>query len=382
MSFVAIIFFVLFLFVLLFSYTVSLKSNNKLLISAILFIVVFLILLGLTLHYSIIQLDKVDDYDELGPYGDYIGGILNPLIAVFAVFAAGFAFYAQYQANMLVQEQFEKQQKKDHIQDFENKLFNLLNIHHQIISDIDIDSAKIFHHQDELKEFIEENEMVKKTYSSEIITDDKYTSRDVFKYVFNILDYLLSIDMWINDDIDYATENIEDIKKFNLIFDQNFSLKYKETTRDTKFPQIYNTIYSLVNTDLGHYFRNLYNIVKFIDGTHFSEDEVEDYKIKYSYLSILRAQLSDAELKILFLNCIYYYGNEKFKPLLEKYSFFKIIPIDSDDDNIFNIYYKFYEKVAFCPLKNNDDIRFFLNIYKFQKIEISKIEHPEIELQP
>lgn len=307
---------------------------------------------------------------------------MNPAISFIGIIAASLAFYMQYKANKQVQEQFEKQEKKDYIQNFENKFFNLINLHHQIISDIDIECGKIFHHENKLKEFIEENEMVKKAYSSEIVSNEKHTSRDVFKYMFNILDYLLSIDMWIIDDKDYADEKKEDVEKFVLIFKKNYSIKYKKHTRESKFPQIYYTIYSLFNTDLGHYFRNLYSIVKFIDGTHFSDDEVEDYKVKYSYLSILRAQLSDTELKILFLNCIYYYGNEKFKPLLEKYSFFKIIPINDDEDNIFNIYHQFYDKVAFAPLKNDKDIRDFLNKSEFQKNKIIIIElETEIELK-
>lgn len=90
--------------------------------------------------------------------------------------------------------------------------------------------------------------------------------------------------------------------------------------------------------------------------------------------------MSDAELKILFLNGINYYGNEKFKPLLEKYSFFKIIPRGDHGDNIFKIYYPFYEEVAFSPLKNDRKINDFLNENKFQKIEIAIIKEAEVEI--
>jgi Putative phage abortive infection protein len=62
---------------------------------------------------------------------------------------------------------------------------------------------------------------------------------------------------------------------------------------------------------VGHYFRTLYNIVKFI-----ATSEVEN---KQTYINILRAQLSSSELTLLFYNCISKYGSEKFKPLVERF---------------------------------------------------------------
>lgn len=63
-------------------------------------------------------------------------------------------------------------------------------------------------------------------------------------------------------------------------------------------------------TDVGHYFRTLYNIVKFIDGS-----DIDDKQI---YINILRAQLSSSELSLLFYNCLGPYG-KKFKLFVEKY---------------------------------------------------------------
>lgn len=62
---------------------------------------------------------------------------------------------------------------------------------------------------------------------------------------------------------------------------------------------------------VGHYFRTLYNIVKFI-----AASEVDNKQI---YINILRAQLSSSELNLLFYNCLSKYGNLKFKPFIEQY---------------------------------------------------------------
>lgn len=75
---------------------------------------------------------------------------------------------------------------------------------------------------------------------------------------------------------------------------------------------IYHDIYDEYNDILGHYFRTFYHIIKLIDST--------DIVDKQRYVSIARAQLSNAEQLLLFYNCLHKNGNEKFKPLVEKYA--------------------------------------------------------------
>ena len=60
--------------------------------------------------------------------------------------------------------------------------------------------------------------------------------------------------------------------------------------------QIYSEFYNKFNSDLGHYFRNLYHIFKFIKNS--------EEKDKNGYASILRSQLSNDELLLLFYNGI------------------------------------------------------------------------------
>lgn len=94
-----------------------------------------------------------------------------------------------------------------------------------------------------------------------------------------------------------------------------------------------------VQNEIGHYFRNLYNIMKFVDRS--------DVKEKKIYTNLLRAQLSNYELALLFYNCLSKMGSEKFKPLLEKYSMLKTLP----DQLLFNPAHKdFYEESAFVSI--------------------------------
>lgn len=80
----------------------------------------------------------------------------------------------------------------------------------------------------------------------------------------------------------------------------------------------YTTFWEKTQTELGHYFRYLYTIFKFV-----KESEVDDKRL---YSNIIRAQLSDQELLVLFYNCLYKFGVEKFKPLAEEFAIFDNLP--------------------------------------------------------
>ena len=75
-------------------------------------------------------------------------------------------------------------------------------------------------------------------------------------------------------------------------------------------------------TDLSTYFRNMYNAIKMVDESkRMSEQE------KYDYVKILRAQLSNPELYILFFNLLSPFGeNWKASGYIERYSFLDNIP--------------------------------------------------------
>ncbi|WP_445719969.1 putative phage abortive infection protein [Flavobacterium sp.] len=362
-------------------------KHNKTIIVSLILLAISLVIIGFTIDYIVdIYKEPQDfkkDFSKIGTYGDFFGGILNPILAFIGIIAASLAFYAQYEANKQVQVQFEEQKKNDYVQKFESNFYNLLSIHHQIVSDIDLKTKKIFHFNKELESFIKENKFVDESFAENIIIESESSSRDAFVYIFDLLDYFLWIDMEIyyGNDIEYIKDNIKDVNKFHNIFKNKYEIKCNGHILVSKFPDIYNTIYSAVSSDLGHYFRNLYRIVKYIDNANFSSNLIQDYKIKYDYTSILRAQISDAELKILFLNCIYYHGNEKFKPLLEKYTFFKIINRANEENNFFKNYSPLYKEEAFINSKKDSIIKEILDQKNFEKVIIKRIVETSGEVE-
>jgi len=74
----------------------------------------------------------------------------------------------------------------------------------------------------------------------------------------------------------------------------------------------YENLFDRHQTILAHYFRNLYQIIKFVD-----ESGIWDKK---RYISIVRAQLSTFEHILLHYNGLSDYGRKRFKPLIERYS--------------------------------------------------------------
>ncbi len=82
----------------------------------------------------------------------------------------------------------------------------------------------------------------------------------------------------------------------------------------------YDSFFQTHESDLGHYFRNLYHIIKFVHNS--------DIKSKQTYSNFVRAQLSSYELVMLFYNCLSPYGKEKFKPLIEEYALLKNMNTD------------------------------------------------------
>jgi len=76
---------------------------------------------------------------------------------------------------------------------------------------------------------------------------------------------------------------------------------------------------------IGHYFRNIYQILKFVS--------YSDSKNKKFYTNILRAQFSTMELEFLLFHCLSSYGKDKFKPLLEEFEFLE--PLFLDENYLF-----------------------------------------------
>jgi hypothetical protein len=86
---------------------------------------------------------------------------------------------------------------------------------------------------------------------------------------------------------------------------------------------IYGHYFHIHQSDLGHYFRNLYHIVRFV------ERSSPDSETKIEYIKMLRAQLSNYEILLLAYNGLHLVGKD-FYPLIDKFELLKNLSSETD----------------------------------------------------
>lgn len=143
---------------------------------------------------------------------------------------------------------------------FENTFFQLLSVHNVIVNSMDI---------------------IKITSSESTIAK----GRDCFNILFQ-----------------------QFLQKARFVYDSNYE----------KIMKIYEEFYQENQADLGHYFGNLYHIIKYVDTS-----DIDD---KAKFTNFVRAQLSSYELALLFYYAISKNAGDNLKSLLEKYSLLKNLP--------------------------------------------------------
>ena len=207
------------------------------------------------------------------------GDIFNALSSLFTALA-----FAGLIVTIIIQRQdFNKQNRINNIQEFENNFFRLLEQHHRIIDSfvIDTDSVKE-------QDFIE-------LYPK---GDNKIVKLDAFDFIAK-----------------YFKEKFNEVEKIRFPVDKSY---------DTVFVHAYqHNTFKKFGYMLGHYYRNLYHIVKFIH----EDKSLITFENKYKYIKILRAQLSAPEINLLAWNGLSQNG-EAFKPLIEKYKLLKNMNFD------------------------------------------------------
>lgn len=180
-------------------------------------------------------------------------------------------------------------------QQFANNFFGLINIHHKIVENI----------------------------SDEVDGIDLPGAKSTGRELFDNLAFRIYVD-YIRKDIKIVNKpGVECIKAFS---DESFDDK-KDLER---LNAIYFYYFHAYHSSLGHYFRNLYHIVKFVDESKLHRKEKE------GYIKILRAQLSNYEILLLAYNGLSPYG-ASFKPLIEKYKLLKNL---NWEDNLGKVYIK------------------------------------------
>lgn len=259
-----------------------------------------------------------DKSSEFGAFGDFFGGVLNPILTFLTLFGLIATIVIQKKELKLARIEYEKTADALSTQAVEVTFFNILDLHHKIVDNLKVDI-------NELKERGEYAGLAEDF----ILRFMKISKKSVFEgrgAFEEILDF-----------ISYRTAHPDEvIERYKLIQQRH-------------------------NHILGHYFRNLYQALKII---HSHDEKVVSRKDKRKYASILRSQLSTKELALLFINCLEGVSDKgQFKNLLIEYSMLEHLPITNEDERLI---------VAGCFEVTEEMLIEYKNLKDFDYINLEK----------
>lgn len=285
-----------------------LKGHNPIFaIWALAIIGLSIFLMPIILTQTPLSSDSKIDFRDTGQIGDTIGGITSPLISLLGAIITFLAFWIQVKANKVQTEQFDKQDISSKRERFETKFYDLLKIHRDNISEFNIEDKvrgrKCFvQMMSELRYiYCLLAGLNKATKNSKSLSSER---------VFNIayLTFFFGIGRVSNTAYnDLFKEQYSDlIKEFHKLLKENREFLKNNEKQKATIPHVKGGICEMTvsyypfnghSSRLGHYFRNLFQLIKLILE---QDDKIIDNK--YEYIKILRAQLSTHEQLLLFYN--------------------------------------------------------------------------------
>lgn len=253
--------------------------------------------------------------DLFGTFGDSFGA-LNTLFSGFAF--AGIIISIVLQSKELKatrdeveaqRKEFEKQTAVFNKQTFENTFFQMLQQHNELIKSITTKDDK----------------------------NNTIHGREALKHYFFLLEGIITTIKEKRIDVKTEIESMyEEYLKSGHTKDQiasiivNYYTK-NSTLKDYKNPiDIYTTFHNRYAPQLRIYFMSIYQLLKYVK----DKEKCKEITNGKFYTNILRAQLLDDELLLLFFNCLSEkLGANEFKPVVESYAFFEHIPSDCIDND-------------------------------------------------
>lgn len=273
----------------------------------------FLVLLcvGLVISYGYALLNGVWPFEGMSPeqrglFGDSWGAFTSVFSAL-GFCGVLWTIRLQISATKKIEQDSRKREESEKLRDFENSFFNMLSILQTIIKDMRVNGD---------------------------VGKKNREGRSVFTYFYSQYknDF---VDKNITHDIAYIDES-----KFSVVKErQKIAISFDYFFRGR-------------NGNFSHYYRYLYNIFRFID-----ESSIDGMS-KCKYAKILRAQISNYELMILFYNGVSKHGSN-FIVYLERYHVFDNLPTDK---LISDVHVLFYDKKVWG--ENTDALNIYNKAYE------------------
>ncbi|MGQ3012509.1 MAG: putative phage abortive infection protein [Flavobacteriales bacterium] len=250
--------------------------------------------------------------EQTGFIGDTIGGTMGPFIGLTAAILTFGAFYIQLMANRQQYQQFLRQfntqAKQRKIDSFEQQFYEMLRLHKENVNELEITwdndvkrGRKVFSYfklEFEIaykialhfhKEKSEKGIHLEAIYKAYGIFFSGISKNEEIGDIYPFWQEIQTIQITLN-------------KKNSLYFKLCSDLKKTYGITVTNLPK---HIFNGRNEMLAHYYRHLFQLVKFVAT---QPDSLIEYEAKRKYLRILRALLSHDEQALLLYNWLSGYG--------------------------------------------------------------------------
>ncbi len=254
--------------------------------------------------------------EKPGLLGDS-AGVMN---ALFSALAFGGVIYTL----LLQRKEMDSNQKENAIEKFETKFYEMIHLHKQNVDEIVVGGLKGRNAIEQLfKDFVAiyahvDNVIIALSPQFQLAKQQAAAQNDAeeVRKIDREIDYLaqpLRKLKFIHElSYGYFFYGYENYHLTKDISDVRFDLNADITT----YIRINGVIPALTtphNSQLGHYYRHLYQTVKLV-----AEDEtIKEEKNKYKYVKMLRAQLSDFEQALLYYNGLSIMGAKWVEPIGE-----------------------------------------------------------------
>jgi hypothetical protein len=250
-----------------------------------------------------------EGYSDTGIIGDTFGGLLGPPIAFLAAILTFLAFWVQYEANKQQRHDIKQQREDWQLERLETRFFELLKLHKENVSEIEFRNKQGKFAFGELFDNFEKiYDTVNRTYKAvgaPPVVNPAYIAYLIFFF-----------GLGFKEEKSYVPDLTSGEKDF-------FDATKKALTPEVYYMDSYRIPYDGVFVILASYYRQLYQVTKY----------VTDYKLlepadKYQYIRTLRGQMSEQEQLMLYLNGSILFP-DKWEELFTEYRLIKNIPLEN-----------------------------------------------------
>ena len=229
--------------------------------------------------------------------GDFIGGVVGPFWALASVMLFYYALRTQGKDIAAQIKELKETKEVFQNQQFESNFYNLMRSQQEIANSLSVRIEKFGSVEDLYFE------------GREFFSIARLNLDEIYKIVTSKLGARLIL---------------EDVAKRYGISEAVISSIQKETDEEVIVKRVYKLFFDKYHYVVGHYFRHLYHILKYVDDSYIKElsrdisiDRLKEIENNYfRYASFVQAQMSSDELYLLFYNGVCF---PKMKGFIEKY---------------------------------------------------------------